>query len=305
MSLKIGFAIITYNEPGQLLRLVKTLNAMFDAPPIVCHHDFSQCPLDEALFPPNVRFVHPHIGTGWCHINTLFSAFKAFRLLRDSDQPDWFVLLSGSDYPVRPASEILAELSSTNYDVYLENREILSPIAPTGQTAKVGYGRPSWIPLAYDRYLALHLWLPLPSRRRLFPFQRRCIHIRNPVLIKMFQAGRPSRIFGGAFWLQLNRKAMDRLLDDSSVPKIVEYFGARPVPEEALFHTILCNQPDLTICNDHKRYEDWVLGASHPSWLEVEDVTKMRLSGAHFARKFRADGLVQDVIDETVLGIST
>jgi hypothetical protein len=98
---------------------------------------------------------------------------------------------------------------------------------------------------------------------------------------------------------------MDRLLDDSSVPKIVEYFGARPVPEEALFHTILCNQPDLTICNDHKRYEDWVLGASHPSWLEVEDVTKMRLSGAHFARKFRADGLVQDVIDETVLGIST
>jgi hypothetical protein len=65
MSVKIGFGILTYNAPGQLLRLVKTLNAMFGDPPIVCHHDFSKSSLDEALFPRNVRFVHPHIVTGW------------------------------------------------------------------------------------------------------------------------------------------------------------------------------------------------------------------------------------------------
>ena len=63
MSVKIGFAILSYNEPEQLLRLVKTLNAMFGDPPIVCHHDFSKCSLDEALFPSNVRFVHPHMVT--------------------------------------------------------------------------------------------------------------------------------------------------------------------------------------------------------------------------------------------------
>ena len=62
MGVRIGFSILSHNEPEQLLRLVKTLNAMFGDPPIVCHHNFSQCSLDEALFPTNVRFVHPHIG---------------------------------------------------------------------------------------------------------------------------------------------------------------------------------------------------------------------------------------------------
>ncbi len=53
MFLKIGFAILSHTEPEQLLRLVRTLNSMFGDPPIVCHHDFSQCSLHEALFPTN------------------------------------------------------------------------------------------------------------------------------------------------------------------------------------------------------------------------------------------------------------
>jgi hypothetical protein len=125
MPFKIGFAIITHNEPEQLLRLVKILNAMFGAPPIVCHHDFSQCSLQESLFPTNVRFVHPYIVTRWGDITAPLAALRAFSLLRNADQPDWFFLLSGSCYPVRPADEIVADLSNTHYDAYLDNREIL------------------------------------------------------------------------------------------------------------------------------------------------------------------------------------
>ena len=112
MVVKIGFAILSYTEPEQLLRLVKTLNTMFGDPPIVCHHDFSQCSLDEAVFPPNVRFVHPHIGTRWGDIAVPLAALRAFGLLRKYDQPDWFVLLSGSDYPVRPYDKIVTNLSN-------------------------------------------------------------------------------------------------------------------------------------------------------------------------------------------------
>jgi len=73
MSIKIGFAVLSHNEPEQVLRLVRGLNAMFGAPPIVCHHDFGKCSLDETVFPSNVRFVHPHFVTRWGHIDFLIN----------------------------------------------------------------------------------------------------------------------------------------------------------------------------------------------------------------------------------------
>jgi hypothetical protein len=309
MVVKIGFAILSYNEPEQLLRLVKTLNIMFGAPPIVCHHNFSQCSLDDAVFPPNVRFVHPHISTRWGHITTPLAALRAFDLLRKYDQPDWFVLLSGSDYPVRPTDKIVADLSNANYDAYLDNREIPYRTVPSGQTASDGFGRPGWIPMAYDRYCACHFWWPSISKKLLFskafPFQRKHFFIRNPDIARWFQFNRPSRIYGGVFWFQANHKAIDRLLDDRSVRRLVRYYRGRLIPEESLFHTVLCSQPDLRICKDNKRYEDWASFGSHPKWLEVSDVPKILVSAAHFARKFRPDGVAQEFIDQTVLRIST
>ena len=310
--MKIAFAILSHNEPEQFLRLAETLNAMFGKPPIVCHHDFSRCSFDEALFPTNVRFVHPHFQTRWGHISVPLAALRAFSLLRKYDQPDWFVLLSGSDYPVRPADEIVTELSNTNYDAFLDHREILHSAIPPCQTAQDGgFGRPDWISVAYHRYCAGPLWLPRPSNTLLrlgaFPFQRRYVSLRSPGfkwISRWLRFQPPCRIYGGDFWFQANKKAINRLLDDPSTPGLVEYYRARPSPDESLFHTALCNHPDLQICKDHKRYEIWRIRKPHPNWLELSDVPKILASGAHFARKFRPDGVVQGVLDETVLGLS-
>ncbi len=313
MTITIGFAVLSYNEPAQLRRLVTTLNGMFGAPPVVCHHNFSQCALDEAQFPPNVRFVHPHDETPWGHITTPLAALKAFDVLRAYARPDWFVLLSGSDYPVRPAREIAAELSDSKYDAYLDHREILYRALPPGQTAlDNGFSKPSWIPVAYDRYCAVRFWMPVwwprssnASRSGLFPFQKRHLLFRSPRIIRCLQFDRPSRIYGGGFWFQANRKAIDRLLDHASMPSLVRYFRRRQIPEESLFHTVLCSQPDLRISRDQKRFEDWTTAGigAHPKWFEASDLPKILASGAHYARKFRPNGELQDVIDSAVLRI--
>jgi hypothetical protein len=309
MFVKIGFAVLSHNEPGQLLQLIRGLNAMFGDPPIVCHHDFGKCFLDEAAFPANVRFVHPHMATRWGHINVPLAALRAFSLLKSYALPDWFVLLSGSDYPVRPGNAIIADLSNGHYDAYVDHREILYRAVPPGQTAQdYGFGRPSWISLAYDRYCAVPLfWWPRLSKTLLlsgaFPLQRKYVFLRNPSILRWVQSDRPSRIYGGDSWFQANQRAIDRLLNDPSVPNFVRYFSKRRNVDEALFHTVLCNQPDLRICKDNKRYEDWSRDGKHPKWLEISDVPKILASGAHFARKFRADGVVQKFIDQTVLGI--
>jgi hypothetical protein len=312
---KIGFVIITHNEPEQLLRLVKTLSAMFDVPPIVCHHNFSLCPLDEALFPPNVRFVHPHILTHWGHISVPSAALRALDLLRKCSELDWFVLLSGTDYPVRPADEIVAELSNANYDIFLDNREILYRGDLSDQTAQSGFGRASWNAIAYDRYCAFPVfWWPRLSIKALFsgvfPFRKERVLIRHPDMIRWLRLKRPSRIFGGAIWFQANRKAIDHLLDDPSLPMLVRYYRNRKCPEESIFHSSLCIQPDLRICKSNMRYEEWMQyedrsiyreHPAHPRWLEASDVPKIVASGAYFARKFRPDGVAQELLDQRVL----
>jgi hypothetical protein len=281
---------------------------MFGDPPIVSHHDFSQCPLDERLFPANVEFAHPHIATRWGHISLPLGALRALSLLPKHEQLDWFVLLSGCDYPVRPADEIITGLGNSDCDVFLDNREILYGRLPPGQTATDGgFDRPSWIPLAYDRYCAFRLWWPRPSKKQLLsgalPFRKKPIYIRNPYVLRMLRFKRPKRIFGGDFWFQINRKALTRLIADPALPCLEKYFRARSNTAESFFQTALCNQPDLRICKQHKRYADWTSGGAHPKLLEVADVPRILKSGAYFARKFRADGITQEYLNRTVLGI--
>lgn len=298
---RIGFVILSYNEPGQLLYLTKVLGAMFTDPPIVCHHNFDQCDLVPQSFPSNVRFVRPHIGTRWGHITTPLAAMRAFSILRNEHAPDWYFLLSGSDYPAMSAMDVLAELAHSPYDVYLDHREISYDAYPPGQNANDGgFGRKGWIRLAYDRYCAYRMWWPRISAERLragrLPVRREWVCIRDPSTLKWLQRKRPQRIFGGRFWFHANHKAICHLLENAS-PDTLRYYRPRPIPEESLFHTVLCAS-DLRIYHDSKRYEDWTEGEAHPKWLTLADIPRIAASGALFARKFRPDGVVQRAINE-------
>ena len=56
----VGFVLLTHNNPVQVLRLITTLNRLFNYPPIVCHHDFSKSELPTESLTSNVSFVHPY-----------------------------------------------------------------------------------------------------------------------------------------------------------------------------------------------------------------------------------------------------
>lgn len=311
---KIGFVILSHNRPDQALSLVKTLNSLFDEPPIACHHDSGQSSIDESLFPRNVHFVHPHVATGWGEISVPLAAMRAFELLRAHDSPEWFVLLSSSDYPVRPAAEIRGDLASSEYDVHLDHREIQYGVTTSGTAGhESSFQRPDYIPLAYDRYFAARVRLPCLSKKKLlagtFPIRlTQTLVTRNPTLSRALQRicfHGPVRIFGGDFWFHANKKAVNRLLDDPGVRRFAKYYRARPNADESFFHTFLCNQPDLRISTDHKRYADWPLNAVHPRLLDISDVPKIVASGAYFARKFRSDGITQAYIARDVLNLTT
>ena len=301
--MEIGFIILSHQNPGLLRRLILRLNHSFGDPPIVCHHDFHQTTLNKESFPSNVRFVPEPVRTRWGHITVVRAVLLALRQLYDWKAPDWFVHLSGSDYPIKGGDGIHSELLCSPYDAYLDYRPIeygTLPKEKRDSAFELGFRRPFWTRVAYDRYVARripYLWINRKAKlcTRRFP-------LRHPVLT----SPRPFKkltCFAGDAWMSGRRRCAELLLSpDNEIQALLDHYADRVVPEESFFHTVLCNAPGLKLCNDNKRYEDWTAGELHPKTLGLEDLPKLISSGQHFARKFSDlhDPRVLDELDRVI-----
>lgn len=286
----IGFVILV-NPRSPLEQsegLIRTLNRMFDYPPIACHHDFSQNPRVIEDLPANVRVVRDYVDTKWADFSCIEAAIRALRLLYSGDNsPDWFVYLSGADYPIKPAARILNDLQSSRFDAHLEHilvDRMAPPHSPPEHRLK-GHKGSAWPRLCHGRYCSIPITVPWITRR--LQFETRILHLEHP----LFTSGKipfsPTfRCFGGEAWFCANRRAADVIFDSyTHNTKLVTHYRNVVCPEESYFHTVLANAPDLHLCQDPLRYMDWTSGGNHPKVLTVEDLPRLAESNAHFARK--------------------
>ena len=152
MKPPIGFVITTHNNPAQILFLCEQLNSRFDRPPISIHHDFGQSPLNTAEFPANVSFVQDWINTGWGRPTLGFTGEnRALRDLYRNADPDWFVNLSGSDFPIEPANghPRRALFTPALFDGYIDHRRIVHSRVqfPAEGLGAENSSHPAWVTL--------------------------------------------------------------------------------------------------------------------------------------------------------------
>jgi len=295
----IGFVVLSHSHPEQLLALTRRIGSMFPSAKMSCAHDFGQASLDPRCYPDFVSFVRPHVSTRWAHISVVHAVMGALRELYENEDPDWFVLMSGSDYPVVAADTILSELQAGRYDAYLDCRDVTTRTAfvPSSSDAH-GFGRSEWVLLAYDRYLAKHYPSWTEWRRPTWL----TLSIRHPWLVWPFHPFRSNlRCFGGDHWFTANRRVARVLLDEyENGERLIRHFSKCFLPEEAFYHTVICNHPELRVSGDNKRYADWSLGGWHPKILDVDDLPKIAASRAHFARKFAPGSPVLALLDRVI-----
>jgi len=298
---KLGFLVISYNAPGQLLRLARCLTAAFDAPPIVCNHDFDQCQFDTSAFPNNFTFVRPHVPMAWGSIKCVDASLRALRILYDKQAPDWFFLLSGSDYPVSPLNDTLRKLESGGFDAYMDHRPIRQHFIPPDHIDNIGFKSQRYAALAYGRYHPMFLpirWPFSPEGKRRLKFDFPLLDRLNPVLRLGME------IYAGKHWFVANHRCAERLLSHTSRVKLLrKYFFGRHIPEEAFYQTALCNYDDVTVSTDSLRYENWTSDNANPDWLGIDHIQAIRTSGALVARKFRENAPVLDHIECELLGL--
>lgn len=301
-----GFVILSHQNPAQLKRLVRTLNALYGDPPIACHHDTSQAPLDPGEFPGNVSFVLPSFRTGWGKWAVVEGVLAALRLLYDKADPDWVTLLSAACYPAAPADRVRADLSASGVDALIDFREPgmdeeeaarrFGPANPTLAHFEAAGNR--W--MSPRRYVGAQLWLPtLRNEPRGLRLGRHTISL--PFSSPFHPFGPDFTCYYGDHWFTGTRKAAAALLNPTPDELALQrHLRRRAVPEECYYATVLGNRPELSVSRDNRRFARWNGGGAHPQLLTADDLDAMFASGAHFARKFRHDDPVLDRIDEVL-----
>jgi hypothetical protein len=236
---------------------------------------------------------------------TVEAGLDAIRLLYEDEEPDWFVLLGISDYPIMTAERVLEDLTASSADVFLDYRSVGVPDLNVGWAANPAlrhFDNAENRMIAHRRYLGTQLWLPVVRKRSAGGFRigraTKLLGIDYP--FSPFESD--FRCFNGNHWFEGNRKAAKVLNHPTARHlKVRKHFIRRAVAEESYYQTILCNS-GLVIDRHNRRYERWNGGGAHPQWLTSADLNDMLRSGCHFARKFKADDPVLDQIDEA-LGI--
>lgn len=302
MKPPIGFVLVTYNNAEQTLFLCERLNAMFANPPIVIHHDFSQTPLNTGLFSKNVRFVENWLRTAWGSLMVTDAQLLALRTLYATSDPDWFVPLSTTDYPIQTAAFILEDLFREDFDAYLDSRPArnLGRLVRDQPLGELSFRHPIWPQLAYNRYVAIPIFSRTMAKRLHIACETFCLPF--PFLIRKFTPFSGSiECHGGDSWFTANRRVAHVLFEETPLwRELHDHFSKRIVPEESFYHTLLANTPGFKISPDNKRYTDWRGCYAHPRTLNRGDFPRLLASTHHFARKFAFDPDMLRDLDEAV-----
>ena len=292
--MKLVYLVVSHRNPDQVLRLVRALREGPSAE-VVVRHDRRQSRLDSSeVEEAGGRLLHDELPVEWAawpHLRMLLASLE--RVAAEYD-PDWLIVLSGQDYPLRPLAEVEERLASADHDAYLGHSWPLATGALPPPPAEE----------FFLRYAYYHL--PAPALRWFPRRLRRVIYFRERP--RRFGIRRPRlpfrddlRCWVSSDWPTLNRRALQVVLRTAREERrLMRHYRRTVAPAESFFATALMNEPGLRVSGDYRRFVRFQPGAPSPDVLTAPDLDELRASGADFARKFdaRADASILDRLDE-------
>lgn len=311
--MKVLYFIQTHTNPEQIQRLVNTIKKTSSDSYILISHDSTFCSLDNTLLTsmPEVEIIQLKKENGV--VRGSFAENQAYLdaiqwIFDHNIYCDWFVNLSGQDYPTQSLFLFENFLATTNFDGFLEHRDILSKDSYYGK-----YGRDHYLYQYWHSGLQLAKW----QRGLLKPF--RIVLNNSQPLVRVdssyqFSVGVRSfsgifnssfRCYGGSYFKILSKKCIEYLYETSKQrDDLIAYYKRTVVSAESFVQTILANSGLFNLCDNNNFYIDWT-GTKHgrPNILTVADYSKIvETKDVYFARKFdiKKDSKILDLLDERI-----
>ena len=306
-DMKIAYLIITHNQPEHLLRLVKALNS--DQAVCFIHVDLKSdiSHFSSLISEPKVIFLDDRVSVNHGGFSLTQSMINLLQVASESGHFDYFVFLSGYDYPIKDDLYI-QRFFQQNYPTNFIN---FYPLIK-GSDQVTNINNYHFVDLL--EYQPRFLKKPLP---RIFrkPFYALYYALRWILPERRFlQRLTPYR---GSQWFSLNRETVEYILNFLKTRegfKYKNFFKYVWGSDEIFFQTLVLNSEYATQCRYYARdilhsirfmknenkaylhYIDWSKRRENPAILDMRDLQKLRESEFLFARKF-SEKLSKELLD--------
>lgn len=287
--MKIAYLFFAYRNPLLIQKEIEALSGSDSF--FFVHLDRKSDLRDfEVLKGDNVHFLEDRVEVYWAEFSGVEAILRLIESgLRAPVRYDYFVLLSGSEYPLRDREYI--------HRFFQEHRgqEFIDLTAMPNEAAgrRLKHVNTLWIPSnrPYLR-LAAKALTRLGLLRR--DYRR---HLRG------------LKAYGGHTWWALSREAVQYIVDFAREnPFVADYFRLSPQPEELFFHTILGNSTFRERVRRNLLFEDWSAGGARPEMINEQHLRHFASNDAIiiddiwgrgealFARKFSDERL--DLVEQ-------
>lgn len=281
--MKIAFLIVAHNNFEHVEKMAQALN--FPGATCFVHVDKRV----EAVFKPesNIIQVKDRYVVQWAGYSLVAATLSLMKTAAAHDRYDYFCLLSGADYPIRPMWELQQYLSE-------RGSEFIN-IAAFGEMGK----SIERVLIAYDENGGMRNTGLRSKVARLQNKVNRVLYRKFGIARKLPDGFKISDFRAGSQWFCLSGQAVDRILAFlQQHPHFVEFCKKSSFSDEFFFQTVLhkCGYDGRIEPNLH--YTDWTKGPppypSVISELHLEDLARGTIDAdgygpkrqAFFARKF-------------------
>lgn len=259
---RFAYLILAHNNPILLSRLVERIST--ENSDVYIHVDAkSEIEHFSGLNGERLHFTAERVPVFWADFSLVTATLLLIKTaLAASRHYDHLILLSGSDYPLRPALEI-EDFLYRHRDAEFMNMVAMPSLAMSKPISRLTHykrrpGMRGLIAAAIRKGLLL---LGLVAKTRDY----------QPI----FGVLQP---FAGSQWWALTGKACEHILEFARRrPEVMRFFENTNCPDEMVFQTIIGNSPFAANVRRNLTYADWN-GGSSP-----------RAIAAHHIEMFRAN----------------
>lgn len=292
--MKIAYLILAHNHPVHLTRLISALQT--EHAHIFLHIDKKA---QDMICPPltnTMTLIKNTVTVNWGGFSLVQATLNLLKEAAASGEYEYFILLSGADYPIKSNAAIVRFLQHYNGKEFMNLYKMPESNKPF---SRVEYFYLEPVP----DFALSSLSRGINKGVRRINTLLRSHHLKRsyPRQYAHFT------LYAGSQWWGLSKLCVDYILQFlTRNPGYVKFYKHTWIPDEMFFHTIIGNSPFKEHVVGAFIYADWVTGASshpgHPAVITFEHLnlfSQKRVNGEMrplFARKFTDDS--QEIITE-------
>lgn len=285
--MKIAFLILCHKNPSQINLLI---NKLLDIDcEIYIHIDKKNAHIRTEINTDKHIFIlseNESYSVDWGGISIIYATLNLIKYaLKSNKQYDYFCLLSGQDFPIRPMDDFIELLQHNPHTNYIN----LFPQSKYNRYKKLyELPYPKWINknTIMVKVLKNLYKIITGGYNYTFPIFRR----RKPFDFDFY--------FGSQWWC-LTFECLKYILDYyNGHPEYVDYFEKSIIPDECFFQTLFMASPFRETRVNNLTFVNWGSNHRSPEVLTKSDYEKLnKLSNNYFfARKFDCD-VDKDIIN--------